>query len=93
MLFELFHNHLIICRIDKTVVALLVASYAHFRVDIVLETVVVSIEMVGGDIHQNGDICPKIEHTVELETAQLEHIPVVLFCCHAIGKRLANITT
>ena len=71
----------------------MVACNTHLRVDIVLEAVVVTVEVVGSDIHQHTDICPKVEHAVELETAQLKYIPIVLCRSNAIGKRLADIAT
>ncbi len=90
---QLLGNHLIISRIDERATRMLVLCDTHFRVDIVLETVVVAIQMVGCNVHQHRHIGTEIVHTIELERAEFQHIPIVFTRSDRVGKTLADIAT
>ena len=70
---------------------MLILHDAHLRIHIVLERVVVAVEVVGRDVHQHTHVGTEVVHTIELERAQLQHIPVVLLSCHLIGEALADV--
>ena len=50
---------------------------AHLRIGIVLHTVVVAIEVVGGDVEQYGNVSAEIIHVVELEAAKFDDVVVI----------------
>ena len=70
---------------------MLILHDAHLRIHIVLERVVVAVEVVGRDVHQHTHVGTEVVHAIELERAQLQHIPVKLLGCHLIGKALADV--
>ena len=89
---NLLRNNLIISRIDESRTRMLILHNAHLRVNIVLETVVVAVQMVGGDIHQNGHIGTEVVHSVQLERTQLQNIPLTGCGGHLKSETLAYIT-
>ena len=58
---------------------MLVARDTELGVHVVLELVVITVQMVGSDIHQDGYVGSEIVHVIQLERAEFNHIIVVLF--------------
>jgi len=52
---------------DEGVVLRLVPGDTEFRIYIVLHAVVVTVQMIRCDIHQDGDVGTEIVHVVQLE--------------------------
>ena len=82
----------VVVPVDKGVVLGLVAYDAELGVHIVLHLVVVAVEVVGRDVEQHGDIGLEVVHVVELETAQLDDVVVVVAGSHLQGQTLAHVT-
>ena len=53
---------------------------------------VVTVQMVGRDVKQHGNVSPETVHVVQLETAQFYHIIVIIFLGHLQGQALADIS-
>ena len=70
----------------------LVLNDAHFGVGILLELIVVTVQMVGGNVQQDGDVCTEIVHIVELETAKFNHVVVVWLFSNLQGEALADVS-
>ena len=66
---EFFLNYGVVVPIDEAIVWGLILDYPHFRVGVVFEFVVVSVQMVGCDVEQDGYVCAEVIHIVELEAA------------------------
>ena len=47
--------------------------------------------MVGSDVEQDGNVCLELIHVVQLKTAQLNHIIIMLFTGHLKGKTSTDI--
>ena len=62
---------------DKGILFRLVLHDAEFRINIVLHLIVISIQMVWGDIQQDSNIRLKIIHVVQLEAAQFDYINIM----------------
>ena len=88
---QLAPDHLVVARVDEPVARGLVLRDAHLGIDVVLEAVVVAVQVVGRDVHQHADVGPEAVHAVELERAQLEHVPVVVARGDAVGEALADV--
>ena len=70
----------------------LVLYDAHLRIHIVLHAVVVAVEVVGGDVEQDGDVGTEVVHVVKLERAEFDDVVFVWVFCHLKGKRVADVT-
>ena len=88
---KLLPDHLVVARIDEIIARVLVLRDAHFRIDVVLETVSVAVEVVGRDVHQHADMGAEFIHAVQLERAELQHVPVVVARGHGVGETLADV--
>ena len=88
---QLLPDHLVVARIDEEVARILVLRNAHLGIHVVLETVVVTVEVVGRDVRQHADMGAEPEHAVELERAQLQYVPVVIAGSDRVGETLADI--
>jgi len=64
---------------------------AEFGIHILLHAVIVSVQMVRGNVHQNGDIGAELIHIVQLEGAEFDNIIVVLLHGHLQGKAVADV--
>ena len=60
-------NDGVLAPVDEGILARLVACDTELSIHIVLELVVVSIQVVGRDIEQNGNICLEIVAVIQLE--------------------------
>ena len=72
----------VLAPVDKCIRRCLVARDAELGIDIVLELKLIPVQMVGSDIHQDGDVGLEIVHIVELERRQLNHIIVAFLLGH-----------
>ncbi len=54
---------------DEGIVRSLVLDDAEFCIHIVLHLVIVTVQMVGGDVHQYGNVGMELVHVVQLEAA------------------------
>ena len=88
---QLLPDHLVVARIDEEVARILVLRNAHLGIHVVLETVVVTVEVVGRDVRQHADMGAEPEHAVELERAQLQYVPVVIAGSDRVGETLADV--
>ena len=90
---ELLCNHRVVFPIDERVVFCLVLENAELCVHIVLHLIVVAVKMVGSDVEQHGDVGFEVIHVVELETAQLNHIDIVVGCRHLICEACPHVSS
>ncbi|OAV74510.1 hypothetical protein Barb7_01987 [Bacteroidales bacterium Barb7] len=77
---------------DESIGVGLVLEDAEFGVRIVLHLVIISVQMVGGDIQQDGDVGFEVVHIVQLKAAQLNHINCVRVFRHLQGKAVAYVS-
>ena len=82
----------VVVPVDESVFRRLVLRDAEFGVYVFLHTVIVSVQMVGSDIHQYGDIGTELIHIIQLEGAELDNIIIVLFHCHLQGEAVADVS-
>ena len=76
---------------DEAVLGTQVPGDAELALHVVLELVVVAVQMVRGDVGDNGDVGPEGIAAVELEAADFQHVVVVLLGCHLKGVALADV--
>ena len=85
--------------IDEGVRPSLVLQDAQLGVHITLHLAAVTVQVVGRDVHQHGDVGLEAVHVIELETAQLDHVARVRLLGHLQGEaapdvaRQANVHT
>ena len=77
---------------DEGILVGLVLQDAELGIHILLHVIVVAVQVVGGDVEQDGDVGTELIHVVELETAELDDIPVVVAHCHLVGQASPDIT-
>ena len=77
---------------DESVVRCLVLRNTEFGIDVVLHTMVVSVQMVRSDIHQYGDIGTEVIHIVQLERAEFDDIIVMMLFGYLQSQALADIS-
>ena len=77
----LLNNRVIVPEYERVVVCL-VLNDSEFSVHVVLHLVIISVQMVGRDIHQDGYIGVELIHIIKLEAAQLYDVIVVVALCH-----------
>ena len=68
------HHHiagdvLILAPVDEGILLRLILQDTHLSHSVLLEVIVIAIQMVRGDIHQQGDMHTEAVHVVELEAA------------------------
>ena len=78
---------------DEGIFLSLVLDDAHLGVYVVLHAVVVAVQMIGCDVHQDGNVCTEVVHIVQLERTQLYDVVVVLLRCHLQCKAVTNIAS
>ena len=77
---------------DESVVRCLVLRNTEFGIDVVLHTMVVSVQMVRSDIHQYGNIGTEVIHIVQLERAEFDDIIVMMLFGYLQSQALADIS-
>src|ERR1700760_1249732 len=85
-------DHRVVGIIDKVVPGGLVFCDPELACDIVLKFVIVSIEMVFGDIGKDGYVRAEVYDIVELEAADLAYVPGFRVFGNLACKRIADIT-
>ena len=78
---------------DESIFRSLVLCDAEFGIHIVLHTMVVTVQMIGCDVHQHGNIGTELIHIIQLERAELNHIIIMLVCGYLQGKTLTYVTS
>ncbi len=53
---------------------------------------VVTVQMIGCDVHQHGNIGTELIHIIQLERAELNHIIIMLVCGYLQGKTFTYVT-
>ena len=91
VLVELVLDYRVVVPVDERVVGCLILYDTHLGIYIVLHTEVVAVEMVGGDVEQDGDICVEVVHVVELERTELDDVVFVRILSHLQSKRASDI--
>ena len=86
-------NDGIVVPIDERIVCRHVLNDAELGVDVVLHAEVVTVEVVGGDVEQDGDVGLETVHVVELERAELDDVDLVGLLCHLEGERVADVAS
>ena len=76
---------------DKAVLGTEVARDAELRPGVVLEFVVVAVEVVRGDVGDDGDVRTEIVGVVQLEAADLKYLVVVMLGRDLEGVALADV--
>ena len=69
---------------DEAVFGAQILDNTEFGADVILHLVVVAVEVVGGDVGDDGDIRPEVIAVVQLEAADFEDVVVVVASCHLI---------
>ena len=54
---------------------------------------VVTVQMVGRDVEQHGNVSPETVHIIQLERAELNHIIIMLVCGYLQGKTFTYVTS
>ncbi len=90
--FQFTNGNFIIGAIHKKIVFRKVLCDPELGIDIFLQVIIVPVQVVGSNIQENGDIGLEINHTVELEAAQFEHIIVVILRSHHHRKAFSHIS-
>ena len=88
---EVFERQRIVRAIDELIGRSLVLKDAKLAVHVILQLVIVAVEVVGRNVHQHPHVGPEIVHAVELETAQLNHVPVKILGGHLQREALPNV--
>ena len=91
MLFQLSADDGVVVPVDESIFRSLVLRDAEFGIYIFLHAVIVSVQMVRGNVHQDGDIGAELIHIVQLEGAEFDNIIVVLLHGHLQGKAVADV--
>ncbi len=92
LLVQFRRYHRIIVVVNEKISLGLVLNDPEFGVDVVLELIIIPVEMVRGNIGQNGHIGPEVIHSVQLKTGDLKNIIIKILLGYLPGKALANIT-
>ena len=58
---------LIFAPVDEGIFGGLVLQDTHLRHSILLEAVVIAVKVIGGDVHQEGDMHAELVHIIQLE--------------------------
>ena len=82
----------VISAIDKVILGCHVPRNAKFRFDIVLHLVLVSIQMVRGDVGKNRYIRLEFVHSIQLETTQFQYIVVVIASGYLISVTKSDVS-
>ena len=77
---------------DESIFRSLILYDAEFGIYIVLHFVIVSVQMVGSDVHQYGNVGMKIIHIVQLEAAQLDYIVIIIAFCYLKSQTLTDVS-
>ena len=86
-------DELVLAPVDEGIVAGLILQDAHLGQGVLLEVVVVAVEVVGRDVHQEGDVHAELVHIVQLEAAELDDEVVGLLVGHDLtGEAEAHVT-
>ena len=92
-LLHLAVNNRVLRPVDERVFFRLIARNTELGVNVVLELVVVSVQMIRSDIQQDGDVGLKIIHIIQLERRQFNHIVVMVLMRHLQCQRITDITS
>jgi len=84
-------DHRVVLPEDEGVGGRQVVEDAELGVDIVLHLVVVTVEVVGGDVHDHRHVGLEIVHVLELERAELDDVYVVVLAGHLQRQALADV--
>ena len=79
---QFFRDYGVVSPIDKGILRRLVLDDAHLRIRVVLHAVVITVQMVGRDIQQNGNIGTEVIHIVQLERRQLDDVILMRLLSH-----------
>ena len=77
--------------IDEGVRPGLVLQDAQLGVHITLHLAAVTVQVVGRDVHQHGDVGLEVIHVVALETAQFDHVARVRILGHLQGEAAPDV--
>ena len=72
----------VVVPVDEGILGCLVLDDSHLRVHIVLHAVLVAVQVVGRDVHQDGYVGAEVIHIVELEAGQFDDVVFVRVLCH-----------
>ena len=67
------------------------SSRVRFRGHVVLHLVVVAVQVVRGDVRDDGDVRLEVVHVVQLEAADLQHVVVEVLGRDLVGVGLADV--
>ena len=76
---------------DEAVLFGHVPGDAELGLHVVLHVVTVAVQVVRGDIEDDGYVGLEVIHAVKLETAEFQYIDVKVFGRHLIGVALADV--
>ena len=64
----------------------MISHDSHLGIHISLHLIIIPVEMVRCDIQNHSNVGLKVIHTLQLKTAHLQHIVVIMFCCNLPRK-------
>ncbi len=70
----------------------LVLRDAELGVHIILHLVIITVQMIGCDVHQYGNVGAEVVHVIQLERTKFNYIIIMLFRCHLQGKAVADVS-
>ena len=77
--------------VDEGILRCLVLDDTHLRIDIILHLEVVTVQMVGCDVQEDGDIGTEVIHIIQLEGAELDDIILMRIFSHLQRQRITDI--
>ncbi len=88
---EVPDSDLVIGAEDEAVILVHVPDYTELSPCIFVDVVVVAVQMVRGDVGQNGDVGLEVIHIVQLETAEFQNMDVMVLRGHEHGVALPDV--
>ena len=76
---------------DEGIIIFLILENTELGIHIVLHIVLVTVQMIRSNVHQDGNVSTEIIHIVQLETTQLDDVVVVVTFSNLKSKALSDI--
>ena len=93
ILFQFLFDNRVVIPIDEGILRSLILYNAHLGIHIVLHLEIVTIQMVRGDIQQNGHIGTEIIHIVQLKRRQFNDVVFMRIFSNLQSQRVSDIAS
>lgn len=87
----IFFYHGVVLAINKIVFGCLIHYDPEFAADVIFKFVLIAVEVVFGDIGKDRHIGPEGDDVIQLEAADLSHVPFLRIFCDLPGEGIADI--